>query len=303
MRAFYVDAFVLPLPDQHRFPMAKYARLRERVTRELPGITLQVPAAATDADLRLAHDAAYLDHVVNGTLTSREVRAIGFPWSPELVERSRRSTGATLEAARVALDEGVAVNLAGGTHHAGVARGQGFCVFNDAAVTARVLLERGMVDSVLVVDLDVHQGNGTAEILATEPRATTLSIHGAKNFPFDKARSDLDVALPDGTSDADYLAALDDALHTAFASSQPDLVIYVAGVDPFEGDKLGRLALSAEGLAARDARVFDACHHAQTPVAVVMAGGYAPDVDQIVALHFQTVAAALRHHQNRSTAP
>ena len=302
MKAFYVDAFVLPLPDRHRFPMAKYALLRERVTLHLPQVRLEVPAAATDAELCLAHDPAYVRAVVQGTLTAREVRVMGFPWSPELVERSRRSTGATLAAARAALQEGVAVNLAGGTHHAGVSRGQGFCVFNDAAVTAKVLLGSGDVGTVLVVDLDVHQGNGTAEILATEPRATTLSLHGARNFPFDKATSDIDVALPDGTTDADYLSALDDALQKAFVKRSPDLVIYLAGVDPYEGDKLGRLSLSAEGLLARDERVFAWCRQTQTPVAVVMAGGYAPDVDRIADLHLQTVRAAAVHHAVLRTA-
>ncbi len=257
MKTFYADRFELPLPDGHRFPMAKYRLLREAVSMSVPAARLEEPPAATDDELLGVHDRDYVRGVADGTLDRAAVRRIGFPWSPELVERSRRSVGATLAACRAALDEGIAVNLAGGTHHAFADRGAGFCVFNDAAVAVRRALDTGEVDRALIVDLDVHQGDGTAAILATEPRAFTLSIHGARNFPFVKQTSDLDVALADGATDDVYLEALDRALDHAFDTVQPELVIYLAGADPWHGDRLGHLALTKAGLRARDKRVFD----------------------------------------------
>jgi acetoin utilization deacetylase AcuC-like enzyme len=220
------------------------------------------------------------------------IRRIGFPWSPAMVERSRRSAGATIAAARASVTDGVAVNLAGGTHHAFADRGEGYCVFNDVAVAARVLLRDGQCRRLAVVDCDVHQGNGTAAIFRDDPDVFTFSMHGAKNYPFRKEASNLDVELPDGTGDAEYLAALTAHLPVVFARQAPELVFYLAGADPYAGDRLGRLRLSMAGLAERDRLVFDACWTSGTPVAVVMSGGYAPQVDDIVAIHLNTVRSA-----------
>jgi len=294
VRAFTSDTFVLPLPPKHRFPMAKYRRLRERVQAELTDVQLVPATPVSREQLALVHDASYLERVLTQTLTEREVRVIGFPQSPELAWRERHSTGGTLDAARAALAEGIAVNLAGGTHHASPDRGQGFCLFNDAAVAIRALQAEGAVDRALVVDLDVHQGNGTARCLQHDPTAFTLSVHSAKNFPFEKATSDLDVALDDDIEDAAYLDAVRTALERAFARIEPDLVVYNAGVDVFAGDRLGRLAVSAEGIHHRDVCVFEACHARGLPVAVSMGGGYAPDVEIITALHLSTIREARR---------
>ena len=288
MDLFYSDHFVLPLPAEHRFPMSKYARLRERASADAR-FTLHEPPAATDAQLALAHDGDYIERVSDGRMDPREVRALGFPWSPELVERSRRSSGATLSAARIALIRGAAGNLAGGTHHAQIAAAQGFCLFNDCAIAARVLVAEGTIRRALVIDCDVHQGNGTAQICAGDDTVFTLSLHGAKNFPTHKETSDLDVALADGTEDAAYLQALDAALDEAFAAAQPDLVFYIAGADPFVGDRLGRLALTKAGLATRDDRVAARCAHHAAPAVIVMGGGYAPDIDDIVDIHYASV--------------
>jgi len=293
MRAYYSDHFVLPLPDGHRFPMAKYARLRERVLGE--GIVaaadvIEAPAATWD-ELTLAHTAAYVRAVSDGTLAPEMVRRIGFPWSPAMVERSRRSSGATIAAARAALGDGVAVNLAGGTHHSFADRGEGYCVFNDVAVAARVLQRDARCQRLAVVDCDVHQGNGTAAIFRHDPSVFTFSMHGAKNFPFRKETSDLDVELADGMGDDGYLALLDAHLPTVLGHG-PELVFYLAGADPYEGDRLGRLKLTVDGLRGRDERVFAACRAAGVPVVVVMSGGYAPDVDDIVRIHLNTVRVA-----------
>lgn len=293
MQIFATDAFVLPLPSGHRFPMDKYARLRARVEAAALG-DLQVPPAATREQLGLAHDPDYIERVHAGTLSARETRELGFPWSPAMVERSLRSTGATIAACRAALTDGLAVNLAGGTHHAFRDRGEGYCVFNDAAVAARVMQAEARATDVLVIDCDVHQGNGTAAIFADDPSVFTLSLHGARNFPFIKPASDLDVHLPDGTGDADYLRHLSDALADALPRSRATLAIYLAGADPFLGDRLGRLALTKEGLAARDHLVLTTCRDANIPVAVTMAGGYAHDIDDIVDIHYTTVALAAR---------
>lgn len=290
MKLFYADHFVLPLPDGHRFPMAKYRRLRERVEAAAwPGVELCVPPAATDEQLLRAHDAEYVRKVAAGELTRPEVLRIGFPWSPPMVERSRRSSGATVAAGYAALDDGFAANLAGGTHHAGPDWGEGFCVFNDAAVAARDWVASGRVRRVIVIDCDVHQGNGTAAILRGEDAAFTFSIHGAKNFPSRKEPSDLDVPLPDGVGDDDYLAALEAGLREAFARFAADVAIYLAGADPFEGDRLGRLTLTKPGLAARDRLVYETCRAKGLPVVAAMAGGYAQDVEDIVDIHFETV--------------
>jgi len=295
MHAWYADHFVLPLPETHRFPMDKYRRLRERVAADLPGILLCEPPAATDAELARAHDAAYVARVSRGELTTQEIRMIGFPWSPGMIERSRRSAGATMAACRSALRDGVSVNLAGGTHHAKYASGAGYCVFNDAAVASRMLQAECGIERIAIVDLDVHQGDGTAEILGRAEDVFTLSLHGDRNFPFRKECSHLDIALPDGTGDDAYLAALDEALDEMTQRFDPQFVIYLAGADPYEGDRLGRLKLTKTGLSARDARVFGLCSARNLPLAVAMAGGYAEDISDIVDIHFATVALALRY--------
>ena len=291
---FYCDHFVLPLPVGHRFPMKKYALLRERVAHSLtPPAQLLVPAPTTDEQLCRAHTADYVTQVKTGTLTAKAVRRMGFPWSAGLVERSRRSVGGTLGACRAALAEGVGINLAGGTHHAGVGHGEGFCVFNDSAVAARAMQAEGRARRLIIIDCDVHQGNGTAAILSADPTIFTFSIHGEKNFPFRKVPSDLDVGLPDDTGDLIYLEALEANLRQALAAARPDLAIYLAGADPFVGDRLGRLALSMAGLAERDRLVLELCRRRGVPVALVMAGGYAEPVEDTVSVHFQTVKLAV----------
>ncbi|MBL8495741.1 MAG: histone deacetylase [Rhodocyclaceae bacterium] len=296
MKLFYADHFVLPLPEGHRFPMEKYSRLRQRLRNdgEFDECDFRVPRAADDATLGLAHCPDYVARVSRGALTRQEIRRIGFPWSPEMVERSRRSAGATLEACRAALIDGVAANLAGGTHHAFRDRGEGFCVFNDAAVAARALRAEGRVQRIAIVDCDVHQGNGTASILANDDAVFTFSIHGAKNFPFHKETSDLDIELPDDTGDDTYLAALDDGLVQVFSRIDAQLVIYLAGADPFEDDRLGRLRLTKAGLARRDAQVLNACKARGIPLAVAMAGGYARNIDDTVDIHAATILTAQR---------
>ena len=293
MKIFYTDHYVLPLPPWHRFPMQKYALLRERVERAgIAGEPLSVPEAASDEQLLQAHSAGYLERVQRGALSREEQRRIGFPWSEQMVERSRRSSGATLAASRAALSDGAAVNLAGGTHHAFRDRGEGYCVFNDAAVAARTLQSEGLVQRVAIVDCDVHQGNGTASILADDPMVYTFSVHAVNNYPFDKETSDLDIELPDGTGDQPYLAAVERGVCTALSAAQPQLVIFLAGADPFEGDRLGRLKVSKRGLAQRDRLVLDLCHHAGVAVAVTMAGGYARRIEDCVDIHFTTVLTA-----------
>jgi acetoin utilization deacetylase AcuC-like enzyme len=301
MRAFYSDTFVLPLPEHHRFPMAKYRLLRERIVDEgiLAADDLHVPDAVAWDELRLVHDAAYVDAIATGTLPADAQRRIGFPWSEMMVERSRRSVGATLAAAREVIsgDRGgpalrVSANLAGGTHHAFRDRGEGYCVFNDVAVAATVLLGEGAIARAAVVDCDVHQGNGTAAIFRDEPAVFTFSLHGARNFPFRKEVSDLDVVFEDGTSDDEYLEALAAHLPGVLDGHRPDLLFYLAGADPYEGDRLGRLKVTIDGLRARDRLVFDACRDRQLPVVVAMSGGYAHDVDAIVTIHANTIREA-----------
>ncbi|MEW6703712.1 MAG: histone deacetylase [Pseudomonadota bacterium] len=300
MQAFYADHFVLPLPQGHRFPMTKYALLRDRLLEELALLRLQPAPAATDGELALVHTPRYVSAVSEGLLSAAEQREIGFPWSPHMAERARRSVGATVAAARAALSEGVAANLAGGTHHAHADRGSGYCVFNDVAVAARLMQAEWhrahhKLLRVAVVDLDVHQGNGTAAIFRDDPTVFTLSLHGAKNFPFRKEASDLDVELPDGCTDAPYLAALDEALASMWqrhGDAAPGLVFYLAGADPHEADRLGRLKLSAAGLAERDRRVFAGCWQRRVPVVMVMAGGYGRVIEDTVALQVQSFCVA-----------
>jgi len=275
--------------------MSKYGRLRQRVERELPEILLQEAPAATDEQLLLAHDADYVRRVDAGELSAAEQRAIGFPWSAAMVERSRRSVGATLAACRAAAQDGVAVNLAGGTHHAQRDRGQGYCVFNDVAIAALALRDAQPAARIAIVDLDVHQGDGTAAIVGRDERIFALSLHGSRNYPARKVDGHLDVGLPDGTGDAEYLAALDDALARMADRFEPTFLVFLAGADPHEGDRLGRLRLTFDGLRARDARVFDLAARLGVPVAVTMAGGYGHDIDTTVEVHLATVRSALAH--------
>jgi acetoin utilization deacetylase AcuC-like enzyme len=294
VKAFYCDHFVLPLPEGHKFPMAKYSRLRERVAGEgvIAAADLFEAVPASWGDLALVHTREYLDDVEHGTLSRDTQRRIGFPWSPQMVERARRSVGATIQAAHAALDEGAAANLAGGTHHAFAEHGEGFCVFNDVAVASRVLLRDGLARRVAVIDCDVHQGNGTASIFANEAAVFTFSMHGAHNFPFHKETSDLDVTLDDGTGDDEYHARLAAHVPQVLDRHQPDVVFYVSGADPYEGDRFGRLKLTIEGLRRRDAFVFAECRSRGIPIVVTMAGGYAPDVDAIVTIHANTIREA-----------
>jgi acetoin utilization deacetylase AcuC-like enzyme len=294
VKVFYSDHFVLPLPEGHRFPMVKYSMLRERVARDGicgPG-ELRTPRAVRDEEILRAHAPDYLERVVSGTLTEKEMRRIGFPWSEKMVERSRRASGGTLGACLVSLDEGFAANLAGGTHHAFSDRGEGYCVFNDSAIAARAVQAAGLVERVVVIDTDVHQGNGTAAILHGDPTVFTFSIHGAKNFPFHKEESDLDAPLPDGAGDTEFLSTLESGLEAALEAADASLAIYLAGADPFEGDRLGRLSVTKSGLAERDRIVLETCREHGIPVAVTMAGGYASEVEDTVDVHFQSIRRA-----------
>jgi acetoin utilization deacetylase AcuC-like enzyme len=307
VRAFHSDTFVLPLPAGHPFPMTKYRLLREAAETSLPRIRVTEATPASDGELALAHEPAWIEAVANGTTTPAQQREIGFPWSERMVERARRSVGATIAAARTALfaGEGVAANLAGGTHHAYAHKGSGYCVFNDVAVAARLMqaewhrAHRQLL-RVFVIDLDVHQGNGTASIFRDDPTVFTLSLHGEKNFPFRKEPSDLDVDLPDACTDAPYLAALERALEQAWQrqkAAPPSLAFYLAGADPHENDRLGRLKLSFAGLAERDRLVFAALRERGIPVAVSMAGGYGRDLASTVAVQRRTLELAFESWQ------
>jgi acetoin utilization deacetylase AcuC-like enzyme len=308
VRAFHSDTFVLPLPAGHPFPMTKYRLLREAAETTLPGVRVTEASPASDGELALAHEPAWIEAVAGGTTSAAQQREIGFPWSERMVERARRSVGATIAAARTALihGEGVAANLAGGTHHAYAHKGSGYCVFNDVAVAARLMqaewhrLHRQLL-RVMVIDLDVHQGNGTAAIFRDDPTVFTLSLHGEKNFPFRKEASCIDVDLPDGCTDGPYLQALDTALDQAWrrqADTMPGLAFYLAGADPHENDRLGRLKISASGLAERDRRVLAALRERRIPVALSMAGGYGRDLATTVAVQRRTLELAFEAWQS-----
>jgi acetoin utilization deacetylase AcuC-like enzyme len=301
MQVFYATQFVLPLPPGHRFPMGKYQLLRDRLAAEVPVVRLMQAEAASDGELALAHTPGYIQAISDGSVDPKILREIGFPWSPAMAERARRSVGATIAACRAAFTEGVAANVAGGTHHSSADRGAGFCVFNDAAVAARLMQaeqgRRGRKLQVAVIDLDVHQGNGTARIFRGDPSVFTLSIHGAKNFPFRKEPGDLDVDLPDGCRDDAYLQALEDALNELERRFDPGLVIYLAGADPHEGDRLGRLKLTWDGLEARDRRVFDWAWQRGVPLAFAMAGGYGQRMEDTVQVQVNTFSVASQYWQ------
>lgn len=294
LHAWTSARYVVPLPPGHRFPIEKYERLRQRVIADglvAPGQLHEPPRVGHDALLRV-HDRDYVERVTEGTLSAAELRRLGFPWSEALVERSFRAVGGTCAAVDAALRHGVAMNLAGGTHHAFPAHGEGFCVFNDVAVAVRQAMAERRIARAAIIDLDVHQGNGTHAIFAGDPAVFTFSMHGRRNFPFHKVPGRLDIELEDGTTDETYLALLAEALPRVLAESSPDLVVYLAGADPHAGDRLGRLALSFDGLARRDAMVLHAAREVGIPVAVTIAGGYGHDVEDTVEVHCRTVRVA-----------
>ncbi len=290
--------------------MVKYKLLRDRVVQELPGVQMAQAPAASDGELAMAHSPQYIDAIAHGTLPASAQREIGFPWSLAMAERARRSVGATVAAARMALGlgqpggrEGMAANMAGGTHHAYAHKGGGFCVFNDVAVASRLMQAEWARQfkntrpplQVAIIDLDVHQGNGTASIFANDASVFTLSLHGEKNFPFRKEASDLDVELPDGCQDVPYLEALEQVLDELARRFEPGLILYLAGADPFEGDRLGRLKLSYDGLEARDRRVFDWAWQRRIPLVFCMAGGYGVKIDETVQVQVNTYRVAFEY--------
>lgn len=284
----------IALPDGHRFPITKYALLRDAVLAEavISPEHLHDPARVPMADVARVHDAAYVERLLRGTMPAAEQRTLGFPWSEGLVERSFRAAGGTLEAASHALDAGIAMNLAGGTHHAFASHGEGFCVFNDVAITVRALRAQQRIRRVAIVDLDVHQGNGSHAIFAADEATFTFSMHGRRNYPFRKVPGTLDVELEDGTQDTEYLERLAAALPLVLARARPDLVCYLAGADPHEGDALGRLGLSFEGLLRRDALVLESCRAVGVPVVIAIAGGYGRDIHDTVRVHVNTARVA-----------
>ena len=294
MKLFHTDLFVLPLPEGHRFPMQRYRLLRERL--EQCGLfapeQMCVPPAATDEQLLRVHAADWVERVASGELTADELRRIGFPWSPQMAERSRRSTGATVAAGRCCLEDGVAANLAGGTHHAFTDRGAGYCVFNDVAVAIRTLQAEGRIKSALVLDGDVHQGDGTAAIFSEDDSVTTVSLHARKAFPARKQISSYDRELMPGANDDEYLTAWEECLNWAAESCEPDIVFFLAGADPFEGDTLGGLAVSKEGLEQRDRLLLSFCSAQNLPLTITLAGGYAEDISDIVDIQFRTICLA-----------
>ncbi len=291
LQAWSSASYGIPLPAGHRFPIEKYALLRDRVARETIA-ELHDPHRALESELLLVHTPDYVRRLTNGELTAAEMRRIGFPWSPYLVERSRRAVGGTIDAARAALDHGVAMNLAGGTHHAFPDHGEGFCVFNDVAVAIRLMQREGRIARACVIDLDVHQGNGTNAVFADDERVYTFSMHGGKNYPFHKVPGSLDIELDDGTADELYLGLLADALPRVLAGAQPELVIYLAGADTHEHDTLGRLALTFDGLARRDVMVLESCRDVGIPVAITIAGGYGRRIEDTVQVHATTARIA-----------
>jgi acetoin utilization deacetylase AcuC-like enzyme len=301
MKVFSCDQFTFPVPAGHRFPIEKYSLLRQAVVAA--GLVSPedaiVPEPATVEQLLRAHDADYLQRVMGGQLTPHEVRRIGLPWSPQLVERALRAVGGTIEACRVALEEGIAVNLSGGTHHASRDRGQGYCLFNDIVVAARAMQAESRTQRVVVLDCDVHQGNGTAALAADDPTIFTFSIHNDQNFPLHKERSDLDIGLEDGTGDEAYLEALEAGARRALDLAEADLALYLAGADPWQGDLLGRFALTKAGLAARDRLVLEMGWGRGIPVVTVMAGGYGRRVEDTVDIHLQTVRIAAEMTERR----
>lgn len=287
VRVCFTDGYYAPLPNGHRFPMGKFPALHRILIDEglVRPSDVVAPEPAGWEDLGLVHESAYLAALGEGTLDAKAERRMGLPWSPALVRRSRLATRGTMLALEMAVEDGIAANLAGGMHHGYPGYGEGFCVLNDVAVAVRWAKASGLAERILLIDLDVHQGNGNAAIFAEDPDVFTFSMHGARNFPFKKETSDLDVALPDGLDDAAYLAVLDEHLDAAFDVARPDLVVYLAGVDVVSGDRFGRLEVTRSGLAQRDRRVLEAAHQRRLPVALVLAGGYAKTHELTADLH------------------
>jgi acetoin utilization deacetylase AcuC-like enzyme len=294
MDIYYSNHRKMNLPAGHRFPISKYDLLREAVQRAnfASETNLVASQPASDDQILEVHTPNYLHRLLTGQMTEREMRRVGFPWSEDLVARARHSVGGTIGACYSAMRSGISANLAGGTHHAHPDHGAGFCVFNDVAIAARVLQGAKIVNKVLVIDLDAHQGDGTAAIFFADHSVFTLSVHGEKNFPFRKVSSDLDIALPDGCSDDDYLNAVQNGVEQSLDWDAADLVIYIAGADPYVGDRLGRLAVTKDGLASRDRLVFHACQQRRIPIAVVLGGGYAKPIKDTVGIHLQTIKLA-----------
>ena len=295
MKIFYTDTFKIPLPAKHSFPKNKYPLLRKRISEQLGNgaVKLIIPEPAADEQILRVHDPEYFRRFVDGELTDKEIRRVGLPWSPQIVRRARYSIGGTIAACRASLDEGIAVNLGGGTHHAFSDHGQGYCWLNDTVIASRAMQDEGRAENILIIDCDVHQGNGTAAILKEDPTIFTFSIHGKNNFPYHKETSNLDIELEDKTDDATYLAALEKGLGQSISRSGANLVIYLAGADPYRTDRFGKLSLTKDGLAQRDRLVLQQCRQAGLPVAVTLAGGYAPRVQDTVDINFQTIQAAL----------
>lgn len=293
MQVFYTPRYYAEIGEGHVFPIRKFELVRDKLLQErvlLPNDLIEPQPALMD-EVLLVHTEDYATRLCNGGLSSKEVRRLGLPWSESLVRRSFYAVGGTISAARSALAEGIGSNLAGGTHHAFADHGEGFCVFNDVAVAIKVLRRDGLIRRAAIIDCDVHQGNGTATIFKTDADVFTFSMHGAKNYPLFKVQSSLDIELPDGTSDASYLQILRDALPKVFQHN-PEIVFYLGGADPYVGDKLGRLALSIQGLKQRDELVLDQCYRREIPLVTVMSGGYGKDLSDTVEIHCNTIRTA-----------
>jgi acetoin utilization deacetylase AcuC-like enzyme len=295
LKIAYAPIYAHPLPDGHRFPMLKYELIPQQLLHEgiITNENLFSPDALDENTILLTHDEAYWHQLRDLTLTPKEQRRIGFPLSAQLVEREIRIAKGTIDGCHFAFEHGVAFNVAGGTHHAGTNWGEGFCLLNDQAIAANYLLLNKLATSILIIDLDVHQGNGTAQIFENEPQVFTFSMHGANNFPYRKEKSDLDIPLPDGIADDEYLTILRETLPKLIAQQKPDFVFYLAGVDVLGSDKLGKLSLSKEACKARDRFVFENCIAGNIPVQVSMGGGYSPDIKDIVEAHCNTYRVAL----------
>lgn len=295
-RAYSGSTYTIPLPEGHRFPMYKYAGVRsilEQHSLEQSGLKILEPSRPSWEQVERVHTHEYLRKLRFGDLEPKELRLLGFPWSEMLVERALRAAGGTLQASFDALERGLGINLAGGTHHAYPDHGEGFCTLNDVAIAAKELLAANRVSRIFVCDLDVHQGNGTAAIFANEPRVFTLSVHGARNYPFHKETSSLDFGLGDGVTDAEYLNVLESSVLSALRAFEPEIVYYLAGVDVLERDRFGKFALSPDGAAERDRRVFQACRDLRIPVVSLMSGGYNKDHAVTIQAHARTVQMAL----------
>lgn len=295
LKIAYDPIYAHPLPEGHRFPMLKYELIPGQLLYEgsIAQHNLFAPAICPDEVVLWTHDAAYLDRLHRQTLSAREQRRIGFPQSPALTQRELVIAQGTIDCCHYAMEYGVAMNVAGGTHHAFADRGEGFCLLNDFAIAANYLLHKGLARQILIIDLDVHQGNGTASLFEQEPRVFTFSMHGDHNYPFHKEKSDLDIALKDGTTDAVYLPLLEHTLQTLIDQLKPDFAFFLSGVDILATDKFGKLKVSMEGCRRRDEIVFDRLRRHQIPCTVAMGGGYSPDIRTIVEAHCNTFRTAL----------